>query len=185
MNAMSTPERAKNPAAEWTVLSILGAAEKYLAEKGVQSPRLDAEILLAHALDMARIDLYVKFERPVSEAERALYRGFISRRGSAREPAAYITGRRDFMSLAFAVTPAVLIPRPETEFVVEEILVLARAGFKGAPAVADVGTGSGCIALSVAHYLLDAKVYATEISPDALTAARGNAASQPRRGGRM
>lgn len=159
----------------WTVLRIIRWTTGYLEGKGVDSPRLDAEVLLADLLKMRRIDLYVNYDRPLSPDELAGYREMVKRR-AAREPAAYIIGRKEFYSLDFKVSSAVLIPRPETETLVDEAVDLARKRFSYKPQLklADIGTGSGAVAISLASELKNALVWAVDISERALDVARVN-----------
>jgi release factor glutamine methyltransferase len=158
----------------WRVLDLLNWTKQHFAAKGIDSPRLDAELLLAHALGCDRLRLYVEFEKPVSPEERARFRGLVKRRAEERVPVAYLTGVREFWSLPLAVTPDVLIPRPDTETLVEA--VLARLPDRAAPlAVLDLGTGSGAIALALARELPRAEVTATDVSAAALAVARKNA----------
>jgi release factor glutamine methyltransferase len=170
--------------APWTPLALVKTTAAYLAEKGVDAPRLDAERLLAHVLGCARIGLYTQFERPLVREEVDAYRELVRRR-AAREPVSRIVGAREFMGIAFRVTPAVFSPRPETEGLVEEAVRLLRErGTHAAdgdapepPRVLDLCTGSGCVAVSVAAHVPAARVVATEISPEAAAVARGNAES--------
>jgi release factor glutamine methyltransferase len=148
---------------------MLQKAAGYLEQKGIESSRLDAEVLLANLLGLSRLDLYLKFERPISESERIAYRERIARR-AGHEPVAYIVGEREFWSLPLRVTPDVLIPRPDTETVVQAVL----DRFSGPGKVVDVGTGSGAIALAVASERPHADVLATESSEAALAVAREN-----------
>jgi release factor glutamine methyltransferase len=137
---------------------------------------LDAEILLATARDCERIQLYTSFEEVVGEEVRATFRDFVRRR-AAGEPVAYLVGQREFFSLTFNVTRDVLIPRPETEHLVVEALDLIKAAPQAdAPLqVADVGTGSGAIAISIAKHAPQSHVTAVDVSPEAIEVARGNA----------
>ena len=151
---------------------VLRAAADFLERKGVDSPRLDAELLLSHALDLRRIELYTQHDRPLTEGERAAARSLVERRGR-REPLAYVLGEWGFRTLPLHTDARALVPRPETEVVVER--ALARIAGVDAPRVVDVGTGSGAIALSIAAERADAQVTATDVSPDALTLARENA----------
>ena len=153
---------------------MLRRATGYLEAHGSSSPRLDAELLLAHALGLRRLDLYLQFDRPLKEEELAPYRDLTARRGRG-EPVAYLVGRRVVMGLDFEVTPAVLVPNPDTELLVQRAVEWGRAR-PGPLRLADVGTGSGCIAVAVAHYLPGATVAATDISPDAIAVARRNIA---------
>jgi release factor glutamine methyltransferase len=139
-------------------------------ERGLGSPRLDAELLAAHALGLSRVQLYTQFDRPLEPPELAALRDLVKRRQGG-EPVAYITGRKEFWSLDLGVDSRVLIPRPDTETLVEEALARAASGAR----VADVGTGSGAIALALAKARPDLAVFASDVSPDALAVARGNA----------
>jgi release factor glutamine methyltransferase len=156
-----------------TLIEVLRRATGYLEQHGSGSPRLDAELLLAHALGLRRLDLYLQFERPLSDPELAPYRELIARRGRG-EPVAYLVGRKEFMKLEFEVTPEVLVPNPDTEPLVLRAIEWARA--RGGPVRAvDVGTGSGCIAIALAHYVPEVSVCATDVSAAALEVARRNA----------
>lgn len=160
----------------WRIKDLLEWTTRYFGEKGLAEPRLEAEVLLAHVLRKPRVYLYANYEEPVNPSEREVYRDFIKRRVRG-EPAAYITGSREFMSLPFHVSPAVLIPRPDTEVLVETAIDLARQ--ENVYTIIDVGTGSGAIPVSLAVYLQeinDLQVYATDISSEALEIARENAA---------
>lgn len=157
-------------AVERTAADLLRDAAAELAASGVSTPRLDAEVLLGAALGVSRAGLYARLP-DVPPGEAAVRFAAAMRRRARREPVAYITGVREFWSLPFAVTPAVLIPRPETELLVEAV----RA--TGARAVCELGTGSGCIAVAVARELPAANVVATDCSVEALTVARRNAAT--------
>ncbi|MGH7371927.1 MAG: peptide chain release factor N(5)-glutamine methyltransferase, partial [Candidatus Methylomirabilales bacterium] len=148
-------------------------ATALLESSGVESPRLDAECLLASLLGRDRLHLYAAAEERMPLPVFEVYRAVIGRR-QAREPLAYLTRTREFWSLSFAVTPAVLIPRPETETLVET--ALARLSELQAPIIADIGTGSGAIAVAVAKALPHSRLYATDISSRALDVARDNAA---------
>lgn len=153
---------------------VLRLSAGYLSEHGSPTPRLDAELLIGHALGLPRIELYTNFDRPLDESELAACRALLERRGR-REPVAYILGRWGFHGLDLAVDGRVLVPRPETEVLVERCL----ASLEGieAPRVADVGTGSGAIALAIKAARPDAVVTATDVSADALAVARANAAA--------
>jgi len=156
----------------WTVGRLLSWTTDFLRKRGSEFPRLDAEVMLASVLGWERVQLYTHFEDEVGEAERGRYRDLVKRRAEGA-PVAYLVGRKEFYSLRFDVSPAVLIPRPESEFVVVE----AVAALKGVeePLLVDVGTGSGCLAVACAHQLTKARVTAIDISPDALEVARKNA----------
>lgn len=160
-------------AAEWTVRKVLDWTTQHLKKHGSETPRLDAEILLAHARDCQRIQLYTHYNEPVTEPQRTMMRELVRRRAQA-EPVAYLVGHREFFGLSFRVTPAVLVPRPETETLVLELLALAKP--IPHPSVLDIGTGSGCLAIAAAMHLPSAVVTAIDISPAALEVARGNAA---------
>jgi release factor glutamine methyltransferase len=155
-----------------TLGEVLSSSAEYLARKGVDSPRLDAELILAHAFGMSRVELYTSFDRPLTEAELALARPLVERRGR-REPLAYVLGEWGFRRLNLRTDARALVPRPETETVVERALA-AIAGIE-APRCADVGTGTGAIALAIADEHPGAIVVATEVSPDALGLAGENA----------
>jgi release factor glutamine methyltransferase len=159
----------------WTIGRLLTWTADYLKQHGAASPRLDAEVLLAMAAGCQRIDLYTRFDEPAPETLRTSFRELVRRRAEGM-PVAYLVGRREFYSLSFRVTPDVLIPRPETEFLVVALLDRLRARqAAGAVSVADVGTGSGIIAVCAAKYVPQAQVTAIDISPQALAVARANA----------
>jgi release factor glutamine methyltransferase len=156
------------------VMELLKRATGYLEGHGSSSPRLDAELLLAHTLELRRLDLYLQHDRPVGDPQLSDYRELVRRRGEG-EPVAYLTGHKEFMALDFKVTPAVLVPNPYTEVLVQRAVAWARD--RGGPVeVADIGTGSGCIAVSIAHYVPEARVIATDIDAAALEVAARNAA---------
>jgi release factor glutamine methyltransferase len=154
------------------LLDVLRRATGYLASHGAASARLDAELLMAHALGIRRLDLYLQFDRHLSEGELAPYRDLIARRGRG-EPVAYLVGRKEFMKLDFEVTPEVLVPNPDTEVLVQRAVSWIRER-GGRVRVADVGTGSGCIAVAVAHYAPEAEVWASDDDAAALAVARRN-----------
>src|SRR4051812_39033952 len=156
----------------WTVRRLLEWTEDFLRKKGVESARLEAQILLAHALGCKKIDLYVRHEEEPPEDKRAAFRETIKKRADGM-PVAYLVGHREFYSLEFAVSPAVLIPRPETETLVME--ALRRLKPLAAPRVLDVGTGSGAIAVVIANQHKRAQVTAVDVSPAALAVAAANA----------
>jgi release factor glutamine methyltransferase len=158
----------------WTVGKLLTWTTEYLARRGAESPRLDAEVLLAHALGCERVQLYTRYEREVEEGARARYRELVKRRWEGM-PVAYLVGRKEFFSLPFRVTPAVLIPRPDTELVVTTFLDMFRDRLDPPPLAVDVGTGSGCIAIACAHRHKSVRFLAVDQSPEALEVARGNA----------
>lgn len=160
----------------WTVGKLLQWTTGYLKDRQADSPRLDAEVLLAEALGCRRIELYTAFDQQPDEAARTVFRGLVRRRAEGT-PVAYLVGRREFYSLSFRVTPDVLIPRPETELLVVALLDLARSRPVGKPVtIADVGTGSGIIAVCAAKHLPNCRVTAIDVSPAALGVAQTNAA---------
>jgi release factor glutamine methyltransferase len=158
----------------WTVLRLILWSADYLKEKGVESGRLDAEHLLAHVVGVGRLQLYLDFERPLTSAELDGFRPLLKRR-AAREPLQYIIGRQPFRELDLEVEPGVLIPRPETEVLVEEVLawLSTRASSEDVTAL-DVGAGAGAICLSLAHEGSIARVIAVEVADQALEVARRN-----------
>ncbi|REJ68382.1 MAG: peptide chain release factor N(5)-glutamine methyltransferase [Planctomycetota bacterium] len=164
----------------WTIGRLLNWTTEYLAGRGSTSARLDTELLLAEACGCERIELYTTFDTPASDATRLTFRELVQRRAEGM-PVAHLLGRRDFYSLTFHVTPAVLIPRPETELLVVTLLdlVSTRDGQGGAAAsklrIADVGTGSGILAVCAARHIASASVTAIDISDAALEVARRNA----------
>ncbi len=157
-----------------TIVEVLKLSADYLQKHGSDSSRLDAEVLLAHALDMRRLDLYLKFDHPMSEAELTAYRALVGRRAKG-EPVAYLVGHKEFMGLDFEVTPDVLVPNPDTEVLVQRAVAIAREAERSLR-VADVGTGSGCIGIAIAHYAPATEVWASDISPEALVVAARNVA---------
>ncbi|MDD2620336.1 MAG: peptide chain release factor N(5)-glutamine methyltransferase, partial [Syntrophomonadaceae bacterium] len=157
----------------WKIQELLEWTTRFFTDKGIEKPRLEAEVLLARVLESDRVFLYAHYDRPVNSLERQAFRHFIQRRIKG-EPAAYIVGHKEFMSLDFKVSPAVLIPRPETELLVEQVIELAAG--KNGMRICDVGTGSGAIAVSLAVYCPHAQIYASDISSAALETARENAA---------
>lgn len=162
-------------ATDWTIGKLLDWTRTHFESRGVEEPRLCAEILLAKALACRRIDLYAQYERRPDDAQRTAYREMVKAAAEHR-PIAYIVGKREFYSLEFDVTPDVLIPRPETEIIVEKALAHAATCPDERVTVRDVGTGSGCIAVTIAKREPRAQVIGTDISEAALTVARSNAA---------
>lgn len=158
----------------WTVLDLLKWTADYFASKGIDTARLDSECLLAHVLGVERMRLYLDFDKPVNEAERAAFRELVRRRGSERVPVAQITGVREFWSLPIRVTADVLTPRPETETLVAAALGLLPDA--EAPArLLEIGTGSGAVALALASERPALRITATDVSRAALAVALGNA----------
>ena len=172
---MTTPPAESPPATDppWTVRRVLEWTTAHLKKHGSDTPRLDAEILLAHARRCQRIQLYTQFDEPLDDDVRGIMRGLVQRRAKA-EPVAYLVGEREFFSLSFRVTPDVLIPRPDTETLVVEVLDAVKA--IESPKILDLCTGSGCVAVAVAKNAKSARITATDISPAAIEIARENAA---------
>ena len=161
----------------WTVLDLLKWTTDHFSAKGLESPRLDAEILLAHALGLRRLDLYLRYQEPVDAAARARYRELIGQRAGERKPVSILVGEKEFWSLPFEVTADVLTPRPDTETLVEAALARLPDAERGYT-ILDLGTGSGAIALALAHEKPRARITATDVSPAALAVARRNAEAQ-------
>jgi release factor glutamine methyltransferase len=155
------------------IKELLNRSDQFLAERGIESSRLDAEVLMADLLDMERINLYVKYDYPLKSTEINSYREMIKKRAQ-HIPVAYITEKKEFMSLEFTVREGVLIPRPDTENLVEAVIEYCRNKELDKPQIIDVGTGSGAIAVSLAHYLEDSKVVGVDLSAQALKVAREN-----------
>jgi len=159
----------------WTVLELLRWTTEHFQSRGIESARLDAECLLAHALESERLQLYLEFDKPVAPEERARFRELVKRRADERVPVALLTGRREFWSLPLRVTADVLVPRPETETLVEVALGLL-SDRESTAHILDLGTGCGAVALALAKERPKARVTATDISQAALAVARENAA---------
>jgi release factor glutamine methyltransferase len=176
MRTVRRSSTAKHPdRSELTVLQVIKLASDHLRSHNSDSPRLDAEVLLATALGLRRVDLYLQFDRSLTDGELSAYRAMVARRAHG-EPVAYVVGHKEFMALDFEVTPAVLVPNPDTEVLVQRAVALAREA--GRPfRVADVGTGSGCIAIAVAHYAHEAEVWACDFAAEALEVAARNVAA--------
>jgi len=153
------------------IMPLLKKAQGYLRQKGIENPRLTAEVLLAHCLGLKRIDLYLNYDRPLNERELSRYRELLVRR-ARHYPLQYLTGEVEFYSSRFFVAEGVFIPRPETEVLVERV----KAIIKGKVVVADIGTGCGVIAISLAKDLPQARFYASDISAEALKLTQANAA---------
>jgi release factor glutamine methyltransferase len=154
------------------VLEVLNRSTEFLDKKGIESPRLNAELLLSEVLNCKRLDLYLRFDKPLKDNEIDKYRDWIARRGKF-EPLQYIIGKVEFYGLPFEVTPDVLIPRPETEILVEEII--KRCKEKNVKSILDIGTGSGNIPISIVKNLDDVKITSIDISDKALSIAEKNA----------
>lgn len=165
------PEAVKT----WQVLELINVTEALFADNEIENPRLNAELLLADTLDIRRFDLYLSFDRPVGENELSAYRNRVKRR-LAREPLQYITGKTEFFGLPIEVNPAVLIPRPETELLAEKTLAIAQGLKFSSPRILEIGTGSGCISIAIAHSI-ECQIDASDISKDALETAKNNSAA--------
>jgi release factor glutamine methyltransferase len=161
---------------EWTVLQILQTGTAFLTKKEIANARLNAEQLLCHTLGSSRIELYLTHDRPLTPDEVARYRAVLRRRAQ-HVPLQYILGETELMSLPFKVNPDVLIPRPETEILIEAVLEKCRHGSAGAKthAILDIGTGSGCISVCLAVYLPFSQIVAIDVSTKALAIAADNA----------
>ena len=156
--------------APWTPLSLIAWTQGYFARGGVDAPRLTAEVLLAHALGCDRVRLYLDFDKPLGEPELARYRALVKRRAEG-EPTAYLTGVKEFWGRPFRADPRALVPRPETELLVE----VALAALPEGGAALDLGTGTGCVGVTLAMERPRARVLATDLSGEALSLARENA----------
>ena len=155
-----------------TVLESLNLSADYLQKHGIESPRINAELLLASILNCKRLDLYLAFDKPLSEDELEKYRNFIKRRGKF-EPLQYITGSVEFYGIEIKVNPSVLIPRPETEILIDSVIEHVKT--KEEITILDIGCGSGNIAIALAANISNCKVYGTDISKDALKISVDNA----------
>ena len=172
------PRRGMLPevaAAAPTLIDVLRLSTTYLGDHGSTSARLDSELLCAQALGLRRIDLYLQFDRPLDEQELTSIRELVRRRGKG-EPVAYITGTREFYGRSFRVTPDVLVPRPDSETLVQRAVAFLRDRPGAELRIADLGTGSGCIAVAVAHYAQDVEIWAGDLSSQALEVAARNVA---------
>lgn len=165
---MSAPDGLPLPK---TAGEMLAMARAFLSRKEVEEARLEAELLVGHALGLDRLQLFMQLDRPIAAREIDAARDLLVRRGR-REPVAYITGRREFYGRSFRVGPGVLIPRPETELLVDRARELSRGP---ALRIADFGTGSGCLAITLALELAGSRVLALDVSPAAILCARANA----------
>lgn len=169
----SMQEAASN-AAPWTVARLLDWTRRHFQRQGIESPRLCAEILLAHALRCPRIQLYARHESVPDTDSLTVFRDAV-REAAAGKPIAYLTGSKEFFSLSFDVTPDVLIPRPETEILVERAIDWVRKSGRENPAILDIGTGSGCVITALAKHLPAARCFASDASSAALAIAKQNA----------
>lgn len=170
---MSAQPRAENEA--WTIGRLLKWTSEFLGMHQTDDARLSAEVLLAHATQLRRIDLYARPDDVPDATQVGLFRELV-RRAAAHEPIAYLVGEKEFLSLPFHVTPDVLIPRPETETLVEAVVDFCRLRELRSPRLFDLGTGSGCMAVAVLKQLPDATVVAGDVSQAALDVATKNAA---------
>lgn len=175
---VGNPSPSGIPSGGWTTRALLNWMAGKFADKGLDSPRLCAELLLAHVIGCDRLRLYMDADRPATPLERETLRGLVSR-ALAHEPVQYLVGEAWFFSLPFHVDPRVLIPRPATETIVEFVLQRMRTDPGLAPGgsatIADIGTGSGCIAVALLKNLPNARAIATDVSAGALEVARENA----------
>lgn len=153
---------------------VLERTTNFFKEKKIDSPRLDAEILLSYGLGLKRIDLYLKYDQPIKEGELEKLREIVKRR-SLGEPVAYILGEKEFYGETFLVGPQVLIPRPETELLVEKILDWQKLVSVDQPKILDLGCGSGCIGLMLLKKIPEARLFAVDVSADAIELAKKNA----------
>lgn len=176
MESIKTTDQKKD-GASWTIAKVLAAAGEFLQKHGSLSPRLEAEKLMAHTLRIDRVDLYIQFDRPLDEKERDAYREKIKARAKGI-PLQYITGEQGFRKLNLKVSPAVLVPRPETELLVERVIEnikRLRQKRSGDIKILDIGTGSGAISLSLASEVDGLKIWALDNSAEALKIAEENA----------
>ena len=161
------------PMQTWTIQNLLNWTTEYLTGKGIESPRLSAELLLSHTVGLTRIELYTQFDKPVPPDQLEKLRDLVKRAGQ-NEPIAYLVGRAEFYSLQINVTPDCMVPRPETELLVERAVEFLRDRRTGTQYVCDLCTGSGCIAVAIAENFSDARIIATDICDAALAVAAGN-----------
>jgi release factor glutamine methyltransferase len=156
----------------WTIQKLLNWTSEYLTNKGIDSPRLSAELLLSHALELKRIELYTQFDKEVPQQQLDMLHGLVKRAG-LHEPVAYLTGKTEFYSLELDITSDCLIPRPETELLVQRAIEFLRTR-SGVQYICDLCTGSGCIAVAIAKNFPDGRITATDISASALEVAARN-----------
>jgi release factor glutamine methyltransferase len=172
---VATTERRQDSSPQKTVKDLIQVTKEFFLKRGIESARLDAELLLAHVLKVTRLQLYMDMDKPLSSKEVDAYRDAVRRRGKC-EPVAYITGMREFYGIPMVVSPAVLVPRPDTETLVE--LALEQIPVDESCHIIDVGTGSGCIAIAIAVNRPKVHVIATDISDAALDIAKKNVEAQ-------
>ncbi|MCC7430146.1 peptide chain release factor N(5)-glutamine methyltransferase [bacterium] len=158
----------------WTILELINSSENYLKPKGVSNARREIEEMLCSILKCSRLELYLKFEMPLTENELVIFRELIKRKAK-REPLQYILGETDFFNVKIKVNPSVLIPRHETEILVEKVIKKAKQIQKTQLKILDVGTGSGCIAIALAKELKNAQVLGIDVSEKAIFTANENA----------
>ena len=158
----------------WTILRLLTWTAEFLDSKGVEEPRLATEVLLACALSCRRIDLYARFDQTPTDEQRSTFRDLV-RRAAEFEPIAYLVGEKEFFSRSFAVGPAVLIPRPETETLIEAVIEHSKHSTDAPLSFLEIGTGSGCIAITLLAQMPEATGVATDVSGEALEIAAANA----------
>ncbi len=168
------PANAPSPQEEWTIGRLLNWTRNHFESRNLDEPRLAAELLLAHVLGCKRIELYARFGEAPTADQRAVFREMV-RAAAEHRPIAYLVGHREFYSLDFLVTPDVLIPRPETELLVELVLEWCKQNPRERYELLDIGTGSGCIAVTIAKRQTSVTALATDISPLALDVAARNA----------
>lgn len=157
----------------WTVGRLLDWTTKWFQQNQVEGGRLAAELLLARAMNCRKIDLYTRYDAEPTEAQRTAFRELVRRAGE-HTPIAYLLGSREFFSLEFEVTPAVLVPRPETEALAQRMIDLCRSSPRRQWQILDVGTGSGCVAVAIAKYAANAVLVASDVSAEALAIAQAN-----------
>ena len=170
----STDQPKPAPAERWTIQRLLKWTADFFRDHGSEQPRLDAEILLAEALECPRIELYTRFDEEPPEPIRSVFRDWVARHAEG-EPVAYLVGHKEFFSIKFNVDSRVLIPRPETEHLVTEAIDVIRNLPEEQPTILDVGTGSGCVAIAICKHAPKAVLTACDISDEALAIARQNA----------
>ena len=161
---------------EWTIIDLVKWGTEFFEGKGIESARLNIELLLCDVLKIDRITVYTQFDKPVAKKELSRLKEFVKRR-AAREPLQYILGSQNFYGLDFIVNESVLIPRPETELLVEKVIDNVKSSKSSSPRILDIGTGSGCIALTLGKNLENASITAVDYDNAALVVARKNAES--------
>jgi release factor glutamine methyltransferase len=164
-----------NESIKWDVLSLIQVTTRHFLEKQVDEARLQVEYMLADVLNLNRMDLYLNFDRPITPTELETFRKYCKRKLNG-EPLQYILGNQDFMGLSFKTDARGLIPRPETELIIEEIVNAVSAKNMASPRILDIGTGSGCIAITLAKLIQDSRLLAVDVSDEALALAKENAA---------